>query len=487
MNFNLNNPSLIHNELLINGEWISGSECFPVLNPASLQEIAQIPNADGKQIEDAVQSASAAFPAWSALTGKERKRILTKWHDLLLQNEKDLARILTIEQGKPFPEALGEIRYGASFIDWFASEAVRNYGDVLMSTTGINRMHVIRQPIGVVAAITPWNFPNAMVARKIAPALAAGCTVVLKPSEETPLSALALASLALEAGLPHGVLNVVFNINPAVVGEILTSHPEIRKISFTGSTAVGKWLAHRAAQNLKKVSLELGGNAPFIVFDDADLELAARGIISSKFRNNGQTCICTNRILVHESVEKEFSALLLEKMENLKMGDGLERGVDLGPLINQKALEKMRDIQKDALYKGATIETGGQSYGGLFYQPTLLSGGNMEMRCFSEEIFGPIAVTYPFTDDSEAIRMANATEYGLAAYMYTASIERTYRIAEALEFGMVGINTAVISDATAPFGGIKNSGQGREGSKYGMAEYLNMKLIATELPNSRVN
>ncbi|MCB9246486.1 MAG: NAD-dependent succinate-semialdehyde dehydrogenase [Flavobacteriales bacterium] len=481
MNFELNFPQLLRNELFINGEWIAGNDRFPVYNPADQQVIGEIPNASLQQIESAIRSAHMAGENWATRSGMERKKILSKWHDLVIEHEKDLARILTIEQGKPFREALGEIRYGASFIDWFASEAVRNYGDVLMPTRENNRMHVIKQPIGTVAAITPWNFPNAMITRKIAPALAAGCSVVIKPSEETPFSALALAYLAQQAGIPNGVLNVIFNIEPWKVGEVFTTHPLIRKLSFTGSTVVGKWLAERASANLKKISLELGGNAPFIIFEDADLDRAVHGVISSKFRNNGQTCICTNRILVHSLVEREFIHKLKRKMTELTVGSGLERGVDLGPLINIKALGKISEIQKDALEKGATIEQGGQLKKGLFYEPTLLSGGNRSMKCFTDEIFGPIAVTYPFNSDEEALNLANSTDYGLAAYFYTRSIERVHRISEGLEFGMVGVNTAVISDATAPFGGIKNSGQGREGSRYGMDEYLSVKLVALEL------
>lgn len=464
---------------------MGGKRSYTVNNPATGSLIAEVKGADEHIIDEAIDAAHCAFPDWSGTLASERSDLLMKWHDLVLENEKALAALLTTEQGKPFKEALGEIRYGASFIKWFAGEAVRVYGDVLTPTRDNKRILVVKQPMGVVGAITPWNFPNAMITRKVAPALAAGCTVVLKPSELTPLSALALAHLAEQAGFPKGVLNVITTDDPKPIGERFCTDKRISKISFTGSTAVGKMLAGKASENLKKLSLELGGNAPFIVFDDADLHDAASGLIASKFRNNGQTCICTNRVLVHQDIKDQFVAIVKEKVQSLRSGDGMERGVDVGPLISEAAVDKVKQIQQDALSKGGEIIVGGKSPGGQFYETTMIDNGTTDMQCFREEIFGPLLVIYPFKTDEEAISMANDTDYGLAAYFYTSSVDRVFRISEYLEYGMVGANATLISDATAPFGGVKHSGQGREGSKYGMEEFLNKKSITIDL-NDRI-
>lgn len=465
----------------INGEWESSDSAYQVLNPSTGEVITNVSSATPSQIDMALDSANQALPAWKGLVASERADLLMKWYDLIIENEKALAALLTAEQGKPFREALGEIRYGASFIKWFAGEAVRVYGDILTPTKHNKRMMVVKEPIGVVGALTPWNFPNAMITRKVAPALAAGCSVVLKPSELTPLSALALAHLANEVGFPAGVLNVVTTEDPSQIGDAFCSDPRVAKISFTGSTAVGRMLAGNAAANLKKLSLELGGNAPFIVFEDADIARATDGLIASKFRNNGQTCICTNRVLIHTNIKEKFIDELKRKMRDLKIGDGMERGVDIGPLISDKAVDKVRELQADAVEKGGVLAMGGQITGGQFYESTIIDNGNTDMRCFKEEIFGPLLVLYSFSDDSEAIQVANDTDYGLAAYFYTSSIDRVYRVSEALEYGMVGVNATVISDASAPFGGVKNSGQGREGSKYGLDEFLHKKYITVDL------
>ena len=461
----------------INGEWVAGKGTFTVTNPYNGEEIAQVADCDAADTRQAIDAAHEAFKIWSKYTAGKRSRILKKWHQLLLANTKDLAELLTREQGKPLAEAIGEIKYGAAFVEWFAEEAKRVYGDVIPGFMADKRITVIKQPVGVVGAITPWNFPNAMITRKVAPALAAGCTVVIKPSELTPLSALALAELAAQAGFPPGVLNVVTSQDPKPIGAELTANPKVKKISFTGSTRVGKLLLEQAAPSIKKVSLELGGNAPFIVFDDADIDAAVAGCMASKFRNVGQTCICTNRIFVHERVQNDFTEKLSEKIRTLKLGNGLEEGTQIGPMINEAALQKNERLLADATSKGAKINIGGRRESGLFFRPTLLSNVSPDMDIFGEEIFGPIAALYSFREEKEVIALANATNYGLAAYFYGGDYARIWRVAEALEYGMVGINTGAISTPVAPFGGVKESGFGREGSKYGMDDYLNIKYL----------
>lgn len=472
---------LLRQQAYINGQWCDSisHSTYLVRNPFNEEIIANVPDMSGAETKQAIDAASKAFVNWSRKTAAERSRILRDWHDLILAHEKDLALILTLEQGKPLAEALGEIRYGASFIEWFAEEAKRIYGDVIPGHGTDKRIVVIKQPIGVVAAITPWNFPNAMITRKVAPALAAGCTVVVKPAEETPLSALALAELAHRAGIPPGVFNVVTTNSPEIAGKKLTSNPLVRKLSFTGSTEIGKLLMRQCADTVKKVSLELGGNAPFIVFDDADLEAAVEGAMVSKYRNAGQTCVCANRFFVQDSVYEEFVAKLASASKAQKVGDGLTEGVTIGPLINKVALEKVEMLITDALDKGAEIITGGRRHkiGGTFYEPTVLAKVNKDMKLAQEEIFGPVAPVFRFSSIDEAIEMANDTTQGLAAYFYGRDIGKVWRVAEALEYGMVGINTGLISTAVAPFGGVKESGIGREGSKYGIEEFVEVKYL----------
>jgi len=467
----------LYNKAYINGQWVSKSNTFPVLNPFDGSEIAQVADCDRADTQGAIAAAQQAFPAWRDLTAGARSRILRKWYELQMKEADELARLLTLEQGKPLAEAKGEIKYGASFVEWFAEEAKRVYGDVIPGHGSDKRITVIKQPIGVVGAITPWNFPNAMITRKVAPALAAGCTVVIKPSDLTPLSALALAALAEEAGFPPGVFNVISCKDPTAVGEELTTNPLVKKISFTGSTRVGKLLLKQAADQVKKVSLELGGNAPFIVFEDAEIDAAVAGCMASKFRNAGQTCVCTNRILVHHSVQKEFVKKLAQAMAQIKLGNGMESGVEVGPLINDSAMQKCERLLADATAKGASIPLGGNRKDGLFFSPTLVTGLNPSMAIFQEEIFGPIAAVYTFETEQEAIALANQTPFGLAAYFYGRDYARIWRVAEALEYGMVGINTGMISTTVAPFGGVKESGLGREGSKYGIDDYLNIKYM----------
>lgn len=468
---------LLNNKAYIDGQWVSKSDTFAVSNPFDGSEIAQVANCDRADTQGAIAAAQKAFPAWRDLTAGERSRILKRWYELQMENVDNLARLLTLEQGKPLAEAKGEIKYGASFVEWFAEEARRVYGDVIPGHGSDKRITVIKQPIGVVAAITPWNFPNAMITRKVAPALAAGCTVVIKPSDLTPLSALALAALAEEAGFPPGVFNVITCKDPQAVGEELTTNPLVKKISFTGSTRVGKLLLKQAADQVKKVSLELGGNAPFIVFEDADIDAAVAGCIASKFRNAGQTCVCTNRILVQQSVQKEFVEKLTQAMTQIKLGNGMEVGVEVGPLINDNAVQKCERLLADAIDKGASLQLGGSKIDGKFFSPTLVTGLDATMAIFQEEIFGPIAAVYTFETQEEAIALANNTPYGLAAYFYGRDYARIWRVAEALEYGMVGINTGMISTAVAPFGGIKESGLGREGSKYGIDDFVNIKYM----------
>jgi succinate-semialdehyde dehydrogenase/glutarate-semialdehyde dehydrogenase len=438
-----------------------------------------VPECSETETRRAIEAAARAFPEWRSKTAKERSAILRNWFELIVEHTEDLAQLMTAEQGKPLAEARGEITYGASFVEWFAEEAKRVYGDVIPAPLNDRRYIVIRQPVGVVAAITPWNFPVAMITRKCAPALAAGCPVVIKPSELTPLCALALAELAQRAGFPPGVINVITTMDSAAVGRELTSSPLVRKLSFTGSTEVGKLLLRDAAGTVKKVSLELGGNAPFIVFDDADLDAAVSGAMASKYRNSGQTCVCANRLLVQEAVYDAFADKLAQAVEGLRVGEGTTEGVSQGPLINEEAVEKVEGHIRDALEKGARLVTGGQRHalGGTFFEPTILADVTPEMRVACEETFGPVAPLFRFSTEEEAIALANDTDSGLAAYFYSRDIGRIWRVAEALEYGMVGINEGIISTEVAPFGGVKESGLGREGSKYGIEEFTELKYL----------
>ena len=475
----LKNKDLLRTSNYIDGKWYEAAARFPVVNPANGKVIAECSDGGSKEASLAIDAAYSALNAWRERPAKERAAFMRKWHDLIIQNIDDLALILTSEQGKPIEEAKGEIRYGASFIEWFAEEAKRNYGDVIPTYAGGKRILVIKQAVGVVAAITPWNFPNAMITRKVAPALAAGCTLVIKPSEETPLSALALAVLADQAGIPNGVINIVSGLKSADIGGELTRNRLVRKLSFTGSTAIGKLLMKQCSDTVKKVSLELGGNAPFIVFDDADLGAAVKGAIASKYRNAGQTCVCANRILVQESVYDKFADMYAAEVSKMKVGEGTEEGVQIGPLINDKAMEKVERLVADAIGKGAKAITGGKrnNNGVRFYEPTVLTGVTAEMACSTEEILGPVAPLFSFSTEEEAIHMANNTNAGLAAYFYARDIGRIWRVSEALEYGMVGVNDGLISTEVAPFGGVKESGMGREGSKYGMQDFLEIKYI----------
>lgn len=476
----LQNNQLFREACYIAGQWVQSDsgKSFPVNNPFNGNKLGQVPDCGEPETKQAIQSANEALVDWRARSAKERSDILWKWAHLIDQNKNDLARLMTLEQGKPMTESLGEIDYANGFIKWYAEEARRVYGDVIPSNKRNQRLIVIKQAMGVVAAITPWNFPAAMITRKIAPALAVGCTVVVKPAEDTPFSALALAVLAEEAGFPAGVLNVITG-NPEKIGKELTSNPIVRKLSFTGSTVVGKLLMAQCASTIKKVSLELGGNAPFIVFDDADLDAAVQGAMASKFRNTGQTCVCANRIFVQDSVYEAFSQKLLTEVKKLNVGDGLNAASQQGPLINEAAIEKVKKHIKDAEQKGAKVLCGGKPHplGGLFFEPTVLIDVNSTMLLSHEETFGPVAPLFKFHNDAEVIQMANATEYGLASYFYSKDIDRVWRIAEELEYGMVGINTGLLSTEVAPFGGIKESGIGREGSKYGLEEYLELKYL----------
>ncbi len=474
--------TLLHNQAYINGIWrnASNGKSFSVVNPYNGEEIGQVPDMGVEETKEAIEAAAAAFQTWRKKSANSRAKILRRWHQLQLEYVDELAQLLTIEQGKPLAEAKGEIKYGASFVEWFAEEARRVYGDVIPGHARNMRITVIKQPVGVIGAITPWNFPSAMISRKVAPALAAGCTVVLKPAEDTPLSALALAALAEQAGFPKGVLNIVTTKNPAAIGQELTSNSLVRKISFTGSTKVGKLLMKQCADSVKKISLELGGNAPFIVFDDADVDAAVNGAIAAKYRNAGQTCVCANRIFVQDAVYGEFAEKFSAAVAKQQMGDGLKEKVTIGPLINIDALEKVKAIVADAKANGASILTGGNitpDTKGHFYEPTVLTNVNRTMQVFKEEIFGPIAPLFKFETEEEVLELANDTSYGLASYFYGRDYARIWRVAEALEYGMVGINTGMISTTVAPFGGVKESGFGREGSKYGMDDYLDIKYM----------
>lgn len=479
---NLKNPSLLQTKSYINGEFLpaDNGKTFAVYNPYDGKELAQMADCGAAETRRAIDAAAEAFKIWKNYTASKRSKILKKWYALQREHADDLAMILTMEQGKPLVEAKGEIYYGASFVEWFAEEAKRIYGDTIPGHQQDKRIMVIKQPIGVVGAITPWNFPSAMITRKVAPALAAGCTVVIKPAELTPLSANALAVLAEMAGFPKGVLNIIPTSNPGPIGKELCDNKTVRKISFTGSTEVGKILLRQSADTVKRVSLELGGNAPFIVFDDADVAEAVQGAIAAKYRNAGQTCICANRIFVQEGIYEAFVTALAKATEQQKVGDGLKGGTNVGPLIESKALGFVEEVVADATANGAGIVTGGkriENEGGLMYEPTVLRDVNREMRVFREEIFGPVAPVFKFKTEAEVVEMANDTNYGLAAYFYGRDYSMIWRVAEALEFGMVGINTGMISTAVAPFGGMKESGFGREGSKYGMDDYLEMKYL----------
>ena len=476
----MNTSKLLRDACLIGGEWRrSEGARLAVHNPASGALVGTVPNFGAKETREAIDAAQAALGPWKAKTAAERARILKRWFELMMEHQEDLARLMTAEQGKPLTEARGEIAYAASFIEWFAEEARRVYGEIIPSPLPDRRLIVIRQPVGVCAAITPWNFPSAMITRKAAPALAAGCTMVVKPAEQTPLSALALAWLGEQAGIPHGVLNVVTG-EPVAIGGELTSNPKVMKLSFTGSTEVGRLLMAQCAPTIKKLSLELGGNAPFIVFEDADLDAAVAGAMVSKYRNAGQTCVCANRFLVQEGVQEAFAAKLAAAVASLKVGDGTEEGVTQGPLIDAPALAKVEELLADAVAGGARVVCGGKRHarGGTFFEPTVVSGATTRMRIAREEIFGPVAPIYPFKDEAEAVRLANDTEYGLAAYFYSRDIARAWRVAEALDYGMVGINSGLISNEVAPFGGVKQSGLGREGSHHGIDEYLEVKYLA---------
>jgi len=476
----LRDPDLLRTRAFIGGEWVNAAEggTHPVLNPATREVIGTVPVMGASETRRAIQAASGAFPAWAARTAKERAVILRRWYELLMANQEDLATLMTAEQGKPLAEAKGEIAYAAAFIEWFAEEGKRLYGDIIPGHQSDKRLLVLRQPVGVVAAITPWNFPLAMITRKAGPALAAGCTFVCKPAGQTPYSALAAALLAERAGVPAGVLNIVTGEARAIGGE-MTSNPLVRKLTFTGSTAIGKKLMAQCAGTMKKISLELGGNAPFIVFADADLDAAVAGAIASKYRNTGQTCVCANRLLVQAPVYEEFTRKLVAAVAKLRVGDGLQGATDQGPLIDENALAKVEEHLQDALSKGARVVQGGRRHalGGTFFEPTVLADVTPKMLVAREETFGPVAPLFRFESETDAIRMANDTEFGLAAYFYTRDLARSWRVAEALEYGIVGLNTGLISTEVAPFGGMKESGTGREGSKYGILDYTELKYL----------
>lgn len=463
--------ALFQSGSFVGGQWLSGESTFSVYNKATGEKLADIAEAGEAEMQTAVQAAKAAFESWSATPAVTRSKLLRKWFDLMVERSDDLAELLTLEQGKPLAEAKGEIAYGAAYIEWFAEEARRLDGDVLPANSPNQRIYVTRQPVGVVGAITPWNFPNAMITRKAAAALAAGCTFVVKPARETPLSALALGTLAKEAGIPDGVINIVVGTHSQDLGAVLTESPDVAKFSFTGSTQVGKVLTAACTSTMKRVSMELGGNAPFIVFDDADIDAAVTGAMVSKFRNAGQTCVCANRFIVHEDVKDTFVAKLSAKIAELKVGNGMDDGVTLGPLIKEAAAENVHKLVTSAIEQGATVKAGGEWTEGCFYPPTVLDDVSADMDIFSEEIFGPVVTVITFKTDDEAVKLANDTEYGLASYFYSQNISRIHRFSDALQYGMVGINEGAISNPAAPFGGIKESGYGREGSKYGLDDY----------------
>ncbi len=475
----LKDPSLLKTDALIDGRWVPGASRFAVHDPSNGLKLAEVANLGPKDAEAAVAAANAAWPAWRSKTAKERSVILRKWFDLLMANQEDLGRIMTAEQGKPFPEAKGEVAYGASFVEWYAGEAKRVNGETLPQFDNNRRLMVLKQPIGVCAAITPWNFPLAMITRKVAPALAAGCPVVIKPAELTPLTALAAAELAVRAGIPAGVLNMVTADaeGSIAVGKVFCDSDTVRHISFTGSTEVGRILMRQSAPTVKKLSLELGGNAPFIVFDDADLDSAVEGAMASKYRNAGQTCVCANRIYVQEGVFDAFVEKFAARVKTLKVGNGFEDGVAQGPLIEDAAVAKVKRHVEDAVAKGAKVIVGGKPLGGQFFEPTVVAGATGDMLCAREETFGPLAPIFRFKTEQEAIDAANNTEFGLASYFYSRDVGRIFRVREALEYGMVGINVGIIATEHVPFGGVKQSGLGREGSSHGMDEYVEMKYL----------
>jgi succinate-semialdehyde dehydrogenase/glutarate-semialdehyde dehydrogenase len=475
----LKDPSLLKTDALINGQWIQGVSRFDVLDPATGCKLADVANLLPADAEAAITAANAAWPAWRSKTAKERSTILRRWFDLLMANQDDLGRIMTAEQGKPLPEAKGEVAYGASFVEWFAEEAKRVNGETLPQFDNNRRLLVLRQPIGVCAAITPWNFPLAMITRKVAPALAAGCTVIIKPAELTPLTALAAAELALRAGIPAGVLNMISAdaSNSIAVGKVLCASDVVRHISFTGSTEVGRILMAQSAPTVKKMSLELGGNAPFIVFDDADIDSAVEGAFASKYRNAGQTCVCSNRLYVQDGVYDEFVAKFAAKVKTAKVGNGFEEGVNQGPLIEEAALEKVQRHVNDAVAKGARVLVGGKRLAGQFFEPTVVADATADMLCAREETFGPFAPVFRFTTEQEAVDAANNTEFGLASYFYSRDVGRIFRVSEALEYGMVGINVGILATEHVPFGGVKQSGLGREGSHHGIDDYVEIKYL----------
>jgi succinate-semialdehyde dehydrogenase / glutarate-semialdehyde dehydrogenase len=481
----LRDPDLLRTRAFVGGKWLDAASgaSHTIVNPATGEPIGTVPDMTAADVRGAIEAASQAFPAWAALTAKERAAILRRWYELLLANQEDLATLMTAEQGKPLAEAKGEIVYGAAFIEWFAEEGKRLYGDVIPPHQADRRLLVLRQPVGVVAAITPWNFPLAMITRKAGPALAAGCTFVCKPASQTPYSALAAAALAARAGVPPGVLNVVTGTAAAAIGAELTGNPLVRKVTFTGSTAVGKKLMAQCAAGVKKITMELGGNAPFIVFEDVDLDAAVAGAIASKYRNTGQTCICANRLLVQAPVYEAFARKLVQAVAQLRVGDGLKGPTDQGPLIDVNALAKVEQHLADAVAKGARIALGGHRHalGGTFFEPTVVTEVTPAMLIAREETFGPIAPLFRFESEGDAIRMANDTEFGLAAYFYTRDLARSWRVAEALEYGMVGLNTGIFSTEVAPFGGVKESGIGREGSRYGILDYTELKFVCVGL------
>lgn len=476
----LSDARLLRQQCYIDGMWLDADDgrTLAVTNPATGKPLGTVPNMGANETRHAIAAAQRAWPAWRAKPAKERAAVLRRWFDLMLTHQEDLARLLTAEQGKPLAEARGEIAYGAAFIEWFAEEAKRIYGDTIPSPQADKRIIVIKEGIGVCAAITPWNFPNAMITRKCGPALAAGCPMVLKPATATPYSALAIAELGERAGIPPGIFNVITG-SAAAIGSEMTTNPAIRKLTFTGSTEIGKVLMEQCARTVKKTSMELGGNAPFIVFDDADIDAAVEGAIASKYRNTGQTCVCTNRLLVQDSVYEQFATKLALKVAEMKVGNGMDAGVVIGPLIDSKAVEKVEEHIADALAKGAKLATGGKRHtlGGTFFEPTVLTEVTSAMKVAREETFGPLAPLFRFKNEAQAIAMANDTEFGLAAYFYSRDIGRVWRVAEAIEYGIVGINTGIISTEVAPFGGVKESGLGREGSKYGIEDYLELKYL----------
>ena len=476
----MNTPAntLLRDRAYIDGEWV-GTPQAAITNKATGEVIGLVPDLGAAETRQAIEAAHRAFPAWSGLLAKERSAIIRRWFDLIIAHADELAMLLTMEQGKPLAEARGEIIYGAAFVEFFAEQAKRIYGETIPSPKADARIVVIKQPIGVVAAITPWNFPNAMITRKVTPALAAGCTAVVKPAEDTPLSALALAALAEQAGIPKGVLNIVTATDPVPVGAELTANPLVRMVTFTGSTEVGKLLMSQAASTVKRVSLELGGNAPFIVFDDADVDKAVAGAMASKYRNAGQTCVCANRIFVQSGIYEAFAAKLAAEVAKLTVGNGVEVGVTQGPLINAQAVDKVEQHVADAVSRGARVILGGKrpARGGTFFEPTVLTGVTAEMLVAREETFGPVAPLFRFETEQDVIALANATQFGLAAYFYARDISRVWRVAEALEFGIVGVNEGIVSTEVAPFGGVKESGLGREGSHHGIEEFIEMKYI----------